>query len=261
MLTCASSDDIQRQPSNDSLNKNSLYIIHFHYFIISHGSHWGQSQLMGWTCPCQALQGTGSGEKGSKLAPTSVTHCHWASQSGKCCPSASWLAEGSKEVLLCVPSLVFWPTQMQAYTKSQWLLGSLNGPNRLILLRQRSFSKTTGENWLYVFFEHALITWVHWSCYVTLKALVLIFKTLKLLGGAHGRGPKPTTVFTKPGNCKENWWSLQSESFVHNSHKALVFSPRGLRKEGASVPSRKERTWEAFLSVHATPACYADWIV
>lgn len=119
---------------------------------------------------------------------------------------------------------------MQEYTKSQWLLGSLNGPNRQILLSQRNFSKTTRKNWVYGFFEQARITWVHWSCCATFKGLVLIFKTLRLLGGAHGRGPKPTTVLMKPWNCKENRWSLQSQSFVHNSHRVMVFYPQGLWK-------------------------------
>lgn len=155
--------------------------------------------------------------------------CHtnyWASQSEKCCPSSSWLAEGSKEVNLCVLSLVFWPSQMQEYTKSQWLLGSLNGPNRQILLSQRNSSKTTRKNWLYVFFEQALITWVHWSCCVTLKALVLIFRTLMLLGGAHGRGPKPTTVFMKPWNCKQV--KSTESKLCPQSHRVMVFSPQGL---------------------------------
>lgn len=113
---------------------------------------------------------------------------------------------------------------MQEYTKSQWLLGSLNNPNRLILLRQRSCSRRTGKKLLRVFFEQALITWIHWSCCVTLKALVLIFKNLRWLDGAHGKGPKPTTEFMKPWNCKENRWSLQRQSFVHNSYRVMIFS-------------------------------------
>lgn len=115
---------------------------------------------------------------------------------------------------------------MQEYTKSQWLLGSLNGPNRQILLSQRNSSKTTRKNWLYVFFEQALITWVHWSCCVTLKALVLIFRTLMLLGGAHGRGPKPTTVFMKPWNCKQV--KSTESKLCPQSHRVTVFSPQGL---------------------------------
>lgn len=195
----------------------------------------------GWTCPYQAVQGTGSGENSSKLAPTSVTRYCWASQSGKCCPSASWLTEGSKEeVLLCIPSLVFWPTQMQEYTKSQWLLGSPNSPNRLILLSQRSFSKTTGKNWLCGVFEQGLIMQVHWSCCVTLKVLVLIFKTLKLLGRAH----------VSLQQCSQNHEIAKGtgevyrvKSFVHNSNRVMVLSPQGLLRRRRISAFRKGKNW------------------
>lgn len=76
------------------------------------------------------------------------------------------------------------------------------------------------------FFEQALITWVHWSCCVTLKALVLIFRTLMLLGGAHGRGPKPTTVLMKPWNCKQV--KSTESKLCPQSHRVTVFSPQGL---------------------------------
>lgn len=215
----------------------------------------------GWTCPCQALQGTGSGEKVSKLAPTSVTLYYWDSQTGKCCLSASWLAEGSKEFLLCVPSLVFWPTQTQEYTKSQWLLGSLNSPNRLILLSQRSFSKTAGENWLYGFSEQAPVTWVHWSCCATLKALVLIFKTLKLLRGAHGRGPKPTTVFVKLWNWKGRGEVYRVKLCPQQSRSYGILSSRTLEgKAHQSLPERKEPGKHSFQCMqHLLPMWAMVW--
>lgn len=46
ILTCASSHGIQRQHSNNSLNKKQLL-----HHRISHGSHWGQSQLIGGPVP------------------------------------------------------------------------------------------------------------------------------------------------------------------------------------------------------------------
>lgn len=144
---------------------------------------------------------------------------------------------------------------------SQWLLGNLNGSSRLILLSQRSFSKTAGENWLYEFFEQAVITWVHWSWCVTLKALVLIFKTLKLLGRAHARGPKPKQFSWNHGIAKRTAEVYRVKALSTTVTELWYSLLMDFGGEGASEPSRKERTWETFLSVHATPTCYVGWML
>lgn len=147
---------------------------------------------------------------------------------------------------------------MQVYTKSQWLLGSLNSPNRLILLSQKSFSKTTGKNWLYGFFEQGLITRVHCSCCVTLKALVLIFKTLSCWA----------ELMAEALSLQQHSWNheIAKRTGEADRVKALSTTVTELRYfllndfggEVTSEPSRKEKTWEAFLSVHGTATSCAD---